>query len=155
MKIALKLSQAEAETLTWALARGAEALQDADPELRGSYLSTLNRIQHSLENPGSRGESRRAARTFLVEFLRQQEKALPWADVVAAGRDCGHSEMTLRRARDEAPVVGRRAGRQWLWALQVTPRNPFARFAQGSEASHEPVDEQARVVSLTSFITQR
>ena len=68
-----------------------------------------------------------AATEFLLDVLR--DGPMPWADIKAAGKDEGYSEITLRRARDDnqdkvEKIIGSGGARDVTWR-RVVPPDPY------------------------------
>jgi hypothetical protein len=81
---------------------------------------TARSVRDVLE-AAAEGPVRRKARTDAAEWLRAylvgRGRTAPSADVYEAGKEAGHSEATLRRARDEAGVRVEKDGRTTYWRL--------------------------------------
>lgn len=94
--------------------------------LTGEEMHLLTRLVEALERiesklPGRAPVARRLGDAYVsaCSFLRVQLRPGPqaWVDVLAAGREFGHSKSTLERARDE---VARKQyiDRRWVWRLK-------------------------------------
>ena len=105
-----------------------EAGEDGQPfiEWRGAVDITAQGVldgperedEYDDEEKAVKRRARRMEADFLEFILRDGPK--PWADIVAAGKGDGFSEITLRRARADIgleKVTGSEGGRSVTWAL--------------------------------------
>jgi len=69
-----------------------------------------------------RGSPKLAAATaFLLKIL--ENGAMASEEVKRRGKDEGHSEMTLKRAKDALPITAIQRGRAWYWELEIDSEN--------------------------------
>jgi putative DNA primase/helicase len=96
--------------------------------------------------------TRKLEREFLLDLVADQPK--PWADIVAAGRDQGFSDASMRRARGDlrmAKIYGERGSADITWSLpgptvysggRPLTKSDVARAAKPQSPSAPPVTEE-------------
>lgn len=84
-------------------------------------VESLERIEGVLMSKPVSKPQRKAGRAYVAarNFIRVQllEGPKPWNEVLAAGREYGHSKGTLERARPEVAEKTYNQGR-WAWRLK-------------------------------------
>lgn len=97
-------------------------------------------------------EERRDAATWIKNYLSSNGGEAPAKDVLAAGKDAGYSEKTLKNARKKVATTDRsgfESGSTWTWILSVGPTvgpvGPTHQAPGPTGPTSGPTDDQAEM----------
>lgn len=114
------------------------------PEVEGQRVRWLEAIEGSARDVLSEAEAdqdndERSALDDACEFLKSELAGGPvsFKQLLNDARGAGHSERTLRRAKDRIGAEARKEAKQWVWGL-TEPKRKTTRSAEATARPPQP-----------------